>query len=75
MKVWEISRFQKKPGGLGLLHRGSRLPEHGSLWVLQKVPPVLEDFEGQRVSWDQSLGSDFRDREQGRVGGRLWDRI
>lgn len=37
----------------------------------ESVPPVLKDFEGRRVSWDQSLGSDIRDREEGRVRGRL----
>lgn len=40
-------------------------------WESVPVPPVLKDFEGRRVSWDQSLGSDFRDREEARVRGRL----
>lgn len=69
MEVWEILGFRQKPGGLRLLHSGSRVAEEGTLWILQSLPRVLKDFEGQLLSWDQSLGSDFRDREEGRVGG------
>lgn len=55
MKVWETLGFQKKPGGLGLLRRGSRLPEHGSLCLCRRFLRTLKAGVSAGISpWGQT---------------------